>query len=94
MWILIENPKPVRGKKYQQIINLENGNRFFIDITTNQHEVETDLHVFGHWTTHSSQKLFTGSDSECVDFINSIAKRLGVLNIPCADASQTNKGMF
>ena len=92
MWILLENPTPVRDKKYQQIINLVNGNRFFIDIVSNQHEVETDLHVYGDWTGHNrSQRIFTGSESECVDFINSIAKRLNVVNISCAD---TNKGMF
>ena len=89
MWVLIENPNLVRDKKHKQIVNLENGNKFYVDITTNQHEVDTDLHVWADWVSHGTKKLFTGSESECVDFINSIAKRLGVLRFPCDDTSQT-----
>lgn len=92
MWILLENPKPVRDKMYPQIVNLENGNRFYIDIVTNQHEVETDLHVWGCWVSHSERKLFTGSESECVDFIHRIAKRLNVVNFP--NNSKTTQGML
>ena len=94
MWILLENPNPVRGKKYQQIVNLANGNRFYIDIEKNQHEVETDLHVWGCWASHGTQKMFTGSESECVDFTNRIAKRLNVANLPNTDASKTTQGML
>ena len=74
----LKNPNPVRGETYPLIINLENGNRFYIDIESNQHDVETDLHVWGLWTSHGTKKLFTGAESECVDFINRIAKRLNV----------------
>ena len=94
MWILLENPNLVRGKKYQQIVNLQNGNRFFIDIVQNQHEVETDLHVFGKWQGHDSQKMFTGADSECADFIACLAKRLNVVNIPNIDASKVRTPML
>ena len=94
MWILLENPIPVREKKYEQIVNLENGNRFFIDIVRNQHEVETDLHVFGAWVGHSNpQRLFTGCEAECVDFINSVAKRLNVVSMPLDDA-KTSKAIY
>ena len=93
MWILLENPNPVRGKTYLLIVNLENGNRFYIDIESNQHEVETDLHVWGSWISHGTKKLFTGAESECVDFINAIARRLGALNIPCIDISKDNQGI-
>ena len=92
MWILLENPTLVRGKKYQQIVNLQNGNRFYIDIVTNQHEVETDLHVWGSWVSHGEKKLFTGSESECVDFIHRIAKRLNVVTFP--KNSRTTQGML
>ena len=88
MWVLLENPNPVRDKKFPEVINLTTGDRFYIDIVTNQHEVETDLHVWGNWMNHGTKKLFTGSESECVDFINRIAKRLGALNMPCVDISE------
>lgn len=93
MWILLENPMLVRGKNYPQIVNLENGNRFFIDIVANQHEVETDLHVFGKWQSHGPQKMFTGAESECIHFINAIAKRLSVVNVP-ADNSKTPRDIL
>lgn len=94
MWIIFKSPTPVRGKKYQQIVNLENGNKYFIDIEKNQHEVETDLHVWGSWATHGIQKMFTGSESECVNFINRIAKRLNVANLPNTEAPKTKQGML
>ena len=94
MWILIENPNPVRGKKYPQILNLENGNRFYIDIETNQHEVETDLHVWGNWVSNITRKLFTGSETECFDFLNRLAKRMNVANLPNTDVPKTTPGML
>lgn len=94
MWILLENPTPVRGKKYQQIVNLQNGNRFFIDIVANQHEVEKDLHVFGKWQGQETLKLFTGTESECIGFIDCIAKRLNVVNIPNIDVSKITNAIL
>ena len=94
MWVLLENPNPVRGKTFPLIVNLENGNRFYIDIESNQHDVETDLHVWGSWISHGTKKLFTGAESECVDFINRIAKRLNVANLPNIDGSNNGQGML
>ena len=94
MWVLIENPNPVRDKKYQQIINLENGNRYYIDTVTNQHEVETNLHVWGNWIGHGIKKIFTGTESECVEFINCIAKRLNVVNMPCINDLNSKQSML
>ena len=94
MWILLENPNSVRGKTYQQIVNFQNGNRFYIDTESNQHEVETDLHVWGIWISHGIKKLFTGAESECVDFINSIARRLNAVNMPNIDDSKNGQGML
>ena len=82
MWISLKNPILVRNKNFPQIVNLENGNRFYIDIINNQHEVETDLHVWGSWMNTKTQRLFTGSESECVNFINDLAKRLNAVNMP------------
>ena len=93
MWVLLDSPNPLRGKTFPLIVNLENGNRFYIDIESNQHDVETDLHVWRIWISHGTKKLFTGAESECVDFINAIARRLGALNIPCLDVSQANQAI-
>ena len=93
MWVVIEDDDLVREKKYQKIVNLENGNRFYVNTVSNQHELDTNLRVWGNWTTHGTLKLFTGSESECADFIASIAKRLGALSVPGVDISKGNQGI-
>ena len=93
MWVILENPNPVRGKKYPQIINLDTGDRIYIDIVTNQHEVDTDLHVWGHWASARATKLFTGSESECVNLLKRFAKRLNVQALPTEDTDNAKKGI-
>lgn len=94
MWVILENPSPVRGKTYPLIVHLENGNRYYIDIESNQHEVETDLHVWGIWISHGAKKLFTGSESGCVEFLNRIAKRLNAVKLPNIDHSKNGQGLL
>ena len=93
MWVLLDSPNPLRGKTFPLIVNLENGNKFYIDIESNQQDVETNLHVWGIWISHDTKKLFTGAESECVDFINAIAKRLNVVDMPCINTSQKDQGI-
>ena len=94
MWIVFKNPMSVREKLYPWIVNFENGNRFYIDTESNQHKVETNLHVWGLWVSHGTRKLFTGTESECVDFINSIAKRLNAVPLPNIDDSKNGQGLL
>ena len=75
MWIHAENPTPVRGKKYHRLLNLETGNRIYIDTRKKQEDTDLNLHV---WLTANQMEtiIFTGTEVECIRVIDKFAEKL------------------
>lgn len=80
MWIHMECPTPIRGQKYDMLLNLETGNRIYIDIVKNQSDENLDLHI---WFTanQTETKIFTGTQVECMRVIDKFAEKLNAAKI-------------
>lgn len=75
MWIQSKNPHPLRGNNYSRLLNLETGNRIYIDTTKGQLDTDLNLHVW--FTANQTETLiFTGTEVECIRVIDKFAKKL------------------
>ena len=80
MWIHTEQPTPIRGEKYDMVLNLETGNRIYIDTLKDQSDTDLDLHV---WFTanQTETKIFTGTQIECMRVIDKFSDKLNAAKI-------------
>lgn len=81
MWIIGDNPNHVRGKTYDRLVNITNGNRIFIDIFQGQDADDLNLQVWGNYTNQNDVRLFTGTEVECVRVIEQFAEKLNARRI-------------
>lgn len=80
MWIHTENPHPVRGNKYNMLLNLETGNK--INMVTIKGQVDTDLDLHVWFTANDTETLiFTGTEVECLRVIDKFAEKLNAAKI-------------
>ena len=75
MWIIAERFIDVRGKKYDMLVNLDSGNKIFIDIYKDQPADNLNLQV---WLSSGKieTRLFTGTEVECIRMIDKYMKKL------------------
>lgn len=87
MWIHTEKANPVRGQKYDMILNLETGNRIYIDIVQDQPDTDLNLHV---WFTanQTETRIFTGTEVECIRVLHKFAEKLNATKIKPWEAKQ------
>ena len=85
MWIHTEQPMPIRGEKYSILLNLETGNRIYIDIKKGQANTNLNLHVW--FTANQTETLiFTGTQVECMRVIDKFAEKLNAAKIDAWEA--------
>lgn len=76
MWYKFENATVVRGKKYDQLLNIENGSNISIDISKCQKDDDMNLTVFTEFPGMSIDNLFTGTEVECIRIIDKLGLEL------------------
>ena len=85
MWIHTEQPTPIRGEKYSLLLNLETGNRIYIDVKKRQADTDLNLHVW--FTANQTETLiFTGTQVECMRVIDKFAEKLNAAKIDAWEA--------
>lgn len=86
MWIHTENPHPIRGQKYDRLLNLETGNRVYIDIKKGQADTDLNLNVW--FTANQTETLiFTGTEVECIRVLDKFAEKLNATKVQPWEAS-------
>lgn len=80
MWIHTENPHLIRGQKYDMLLNLETGNRIYIDTVKNQTDSNLNLYVWFR-ANATDTAIFTGTEVECIRVIDKFAEKLNAAKI-------------